>query len=137
MESDNHAFDTLLTNSQNEAIPGISNWRIVNQRVENTEFAEYMDIDLLAAGIPCQPFSNGGKREGLEDDRNMFPTFAKALATIRPKAFLLENVSGLVGGELRSQMTYVHRQLTFPSHLPRPGETWEQHSVELERLHLN
>ena len=134
VESDNHAFDTLLNNSQNEAIPGISNWRILNQRVENTDFADYLNIDLLAAGIPCQPFSNGGKRKGLEDERNMFPTFAKALATVRPKAFLLENVSGLAGGELRSQMAYVHRQLAFPSHLPRSGQTWEQHSVELERL---
>lgn len=59
-------------------------------------------------GVPCQSFSQAGKRMGLEDKRGSIPmeSFSTLLEIIRPKVFLLENVKGLKthnGGEtLRS-----------------------------------
>ncbi len=131
VEADDNAYETLLHNCRNEAIPGVSHWPTIHDWVESTDLHNYGEIDLLAAGIPCQPFSNGGRRRGVEDDRNMFPVFANALATIKPKAFLLENVNGLINGKMASHMEYIVLQLSHPWNAAGDGQTWQEH---FERL---
>lgn len=55
------------------------------------------DHDILCAGFPCQPFSIAGKRLGFEDARGtLFFEVARILRDKRPKAFILENVAGIV-----------------------------------------
>lgn len=55
------------------------------------------DFDFLLGGFPCQAFSTAGKREGFNDTRGtLFFDIARILKAKRPKAFLLENVEGLV-----------------------------------------
>lgn len=56
------------------------------------------DIDILTAGFPCQPFSSIGKREGFDhpSQGTLFYDVVKILKKKRPKAFILENVEGLV-----------------------------------------
>ena len=56
------------------------------------------DHDILLAGFPCQPFSHIGKREGFthETQGTLFFDVLRILKEKRPKAFLLENVKGLV-----------------------------------------
>jgi len=54
-------------------------------------------VDLLAGGIPCQSYSQAGKREGLNDDRGkLIYTFIDIIKKINPKIFLIENVKGLM-----------------------------------------
>lgn len=53
-------------------------------------------IDIITAGIPCQPFSVAGKRNGEEDERHLWPIVKNIVADIRPKYFILENVRGLL-----------------------------------------
>ena len=53
------------------------------------------EIDLLAGGPPCQPFSSAGKNAGRWDPRDGFPWFLTAIEGIRPRALLIENVKGL------------------------------------------
>jgi DNA (cytosine-5)-methyltransferase 1 len=45
---------------------------------------------------PCQPFSIGGRHDAHLDKRDMFPRFFQAVRELRPKAFLIENVRGLL-----------------------------------------
>lgn len=53
--------------------------------------------DILTGGFPCQAFSIAGKRGGFEDTRGtLFFNVADIIRQKRPKAFLLENVKGLV-----------------------------------------
>jgi DNA (cytosine-5)-methyltransferase 1 len=52
-------------------------------------------IDLVAGGPPCQPFSTGGKRLAGEDPRDGVPMFLEAVQQVQPRAVLLENVAGL------------------------------------------
>jgi DNA (cytosine-5)-methyltransferase 1 len=52
-------------------------------------------VDLVAGGPPCQPFSVSGKQQGKEDIRDMLPEFLRAVDEINPMAFMLENVKGL------------------------------------------
>jgi len=54
-------------------------------------------VDVLAGGFPCQPVSNAGKRLGTDDDRWLWPAFADAIRTLRPRYVLVENVAALLG----------------------------------------
>ena len=54
-------------------------------------------IDLYIAGFPCQPFSSIGKRRGMSDRRgHVFLECLRTIQSCRPRAFILENVKGLL-----------------------------------------
>jgi DNA-cytosine methyltransferase len=54
---------------------------------------DYMDVDLILAGSPCQGFSFAGKQLAFDDPRSaLFFEFIRLLKAIKPKYFLLENV---------------------------------------------
>ena len=55
------------------------------------------NFDLLCAGFPCQAFSQVGQRKGLEDERGILIfQVIRILKEKQPKAFILENVKGLI-----------------------------------------
>jgi DNA (cytosine-5)-methyltransferase 1 len=60
-------------------------------------------FDVLIGGVPCQSFSQAGKRGGLGDSRgNLILTFIDIVFKLLPKVFVIENVVGLTthnGGE--------------------------------------
>lgn len=68
------------------------------------DLSEYTDkIDVLCGGIPCQSWSQAGKRGGVDDSRgHLVYTFRDLVKTIHPKVFIIENVKGMTslnGGE--------------------------------------
>lgn len=71
--------------------------------------------DILLAGFPCQTFSMIGRREGFLDETRgtLFYDIARILKAVRPKAFLLENVEGLInhdGGRTLDKILEVLRK---------------------------
>jgi DNA (cytosine-5)-methyltransferase 1 len=57
------------------------------------EAAGVRNLDLLAGGPPCQPFSIAGKRLGLADPRgHLIGEFVRLVAEIMPRAVVFENV---------------------------------------------
>jgi DNA (cytosine-5)-methyltransferase 1 len=52
-------------------------------------------VDVLAGGFPCQPISDAGKRLAQDDERWLWPEFARAIRALRPRYVLVENVSAL------------------------------------------
>ncbi len=56
------------------------------------------EYDVLLAGFPCQSFSIAGKKEGFKDETRgtIFFYIADIIEKTKPKAFMLENVEGLV-----------------------------------------
>ncbi|MFC3449525.1 DNA cytosine methyltransferase [Amycolatopsis speibonae] len=88
-------------------------------------------VDLLAGGPPCQPFSLGGIAKGDEDKRNMFPEMFRAIREIKPKAFICENVRGLLRPSFKPYFDYIVRELMFPFEERDPDATWLQHDAIL------
>ena len=52
-------------------------------------------VDLIAGGFPCQPFSVAGRQKGTQDERHLWPHFARLIGEIRPRWVLAENVPGI------------------------------------------
>jgi DNA (cytosine-5)-methyltransferase 1 len=76
-----NACDTLRKNARLGAIAGVGNWDsdLVQGDLSAASFLHHQGIDLLAGGPPCQPFSMGGKAQGMEDRRDMIPQFIRAV----------------------------------------------------------
>lgn len=59
------------------------------------------DLGILDGSPPCQGFSIAGNRR-MDDDRNqLFMQFARLLKGMKPRAFIMENVTGMVKGKMR------------------------------------
>jgi DNA (cytosine-5)-methyltransferase 1 len=56
-------------------------------------------VDILSGGFPCQPFSNAGKRKGVEDPRHLFPYIRDGIRECRPRIVFLENVEGIISSK--------------------------------------
>ncbi|MGW1979285.1 DNA cytosine methyltransferase [Streptomyces sp. NPDC001889] len=56
-------------------------------------------LDLLAGGVPCPPFSAAGKQLGREDERDLFPRMLDLVEELQPRAVMIENVRGIVEPE--------------------------------------
>ena len=62
--------------------------------ISNIDVNSLPKIDLLIGGSPCQGFSFAGKRLNFDDPRSkLFFLYAKILKEVKPKYFILENVS--------------------------------------------
>ncbi|MBY0611106.1 MAG: DNA cytosine methyltransferase [Beijerinckiaceae bacterium] len=59
------------------------------------EIKSFPSADLLVGCYPCQGFSVGGVREPERGINYLYREFDRALRAIRPKAFIVENVSGM------------------------------------------
>lgn len=55
--------------------------------------------DVVLGGFPCQPHSLAGKREASADERDGGPDFVAAIAKVKPRMFLGENVAGILTSE--------------------------------------
>lgn len=88
VEIDPHACATLRANR--------SEWNVIEQDLHDWSPAGFEEVDLLAGGVPCPPFSKAGRQLGAEDERDMFPRALELVAAINPKAVMLENVRGLL-----------------------------------------
>lgn len=84
--------------------------------IRQFSFDDYKDkcVDIIAGGPPCQPFSLGGKAKGSNDERDMFPAAISAIRTLMPKAFIFENVKGLLRESFSEYFHYILLQLTYP-----------------------
>lgn len=70
--------------------------------------------DILCAGFPCQPFSQAGKQQGFNDEKdrgNLFNYICDIAEYHRPRYILLENVSNLKGHDKGNTWKVIHQKL--------------------------
>lgn len=70
-------------------------WPVIENDVRGLDLSRFKGIDLLAGGVPCQPFSSSGRRKGRDDERDLFPEALRLVKELRPRAVMFENVTGL------------------------------------------
>ncbi|WP_328831196.1 DNA (cytosine-5-)-methyltransferase [Streptomyces sp. NBC_00252] len=69
------------------------------------------EVDLLAGGVPCPPFSHAGKQLGEDDERDLFPRILKLADEVRPRAVMIENVRGLMDAKFDGYRQRIQAQL--------------------------
>lgn len=135
VEWDHDACQTLRANL-GRGVAGPEGWPVFECDARRLDYSALRaPVDLLAGGVPCQPFSIGGKHKGHRDERNMFPEVVRAVRELRPKAVLLENVRGLLRRNFARYFSHVQLSLAYPEVVQRHGEDWLDHLARLERHH--
>lgn len=104
--------------------------------IRDVELSAYGNIDFIAGGPPCQPFSLGGKALGCDDTRDMFPYAINTIRELTPKAFLFENVKGLLRASFRDYFNYILLQLSHPG-IIKKNSTWREHYDALQKIDVN
>ena len=102
--------------------------------VRKFDFKSIGKVDVVAGGPPCQPFSLGGLSRAHEDSRDMFPEAIRAIHELRPKAFVFENVKGLLRKSFSDYFSYIILRLTYPDVAATDEKTWREHLDELRKL---
>jgi DNA (cytosine-5)-methyltransferase 1 len=86
-------------------------WNVVQQDIRNLRHEDFAEVDLLAGGVPCPPFSIAGKQLGSDDERDMFPSAMYLVEKIKPRAVLFENVPGFASAKFEDYRKKLLSQL--------------------------
>ena len=129
VEFNKHACSSLRRNFEAE--------KVFEGDIRDFDFLQLSGIDVVAGGPPCQPFSLGGKHGANNDTRDMFPYAINAIETLTPKAFVFENVKGLLRQSFSEYLHYIILRLTFPDAHPALKATWYEHFKSLERINFD
>jgi len=135
LEWDPDACETFRENQRRHA-HHIEEWPLHEGDVRTFDYGSLSgNVMVVSGGPPCQPFSMGGKHQGYRDARDMFPEAVRAVRELRPKAFIFENVKGLMRESFSAYFEYIHLQLTYPSLERGHNESWREHRSRLEKHH--
>lgn len=104
VELDEHACKTLRFNRPK--------WNVIREDLNDFAAGQFDGVDVVAAGLPCPPFSKAGKQLGANDERNLFPAALKVIDKVKPKAIVIENVRGILDAVFEDYRTYISGQLS-------------------------
>lgn len=125
VELNRHACDSLKANFGPQ--------RVFCGDIRNFSLELPGNVDIVAGGPPCQPFSLGGKHKADQDHRDMFPHAIRAIEQLRPQAFVFENVKGLLRKSFTEYFEYILLRLRYPDS-PAAGNDWQEHLEQLRRI---
>ena len=74
----------------------------------------------------------GGLAKGVDDERDMFPQAIRSIRELCPRAFVFENVKGLLRESFRDYLTYILEQLRYPE-ITYTGDNWREHYRHIEQ----
>ena len=133
IEWDKWACSTMRVNKRH-GYPLVREWNIHEMDVREFDWASVrQEVDVLAGGPPCQPFSVGGISKAHEDARDMFPAMIAAVNALKPRAFVVENVKGLLRSQFSDYYHYILLRLEFPERVIGKGESWFEHLRRLQK----
>jgi DNA (cytosine-5)-methyltransferase 1 len=126
VEFNKHACASLEVNFEPE--------KVFFGDIKDFDLTSVGGVDVVAGGPPCQPFSLGGKHKADQDSRDMFPYAIRAIETLTPKAFVFENVKGLLRPSFAEYFDYVILRLTYPGFAAGIGMEWQDHLAQLRKV---
>ena len=101
VEYDNHAVACYKLNFPDTKIYHGDIAKLSVDKIFEITGLKQDQLDILDGSPPCQGFSTAGKRQ-LSDSRNqLFREYCRILKGLRPKVFVMENVSGLVKSRMK------------------------------------
>ena len=132
IEWDKDSCENIRSNIE-EGYSAVSDWDVIQCDVRDIDFSKrFSGISVISGGPPCQPFSLGGKHKAYNDERDMFPQAVRAVRELQPKAFVFENVKGLLRQSFSEYFHYILLQLKHPEKTIREGMSWPDHLKELD-----
>lgn len=110
-------------------------WPLREGDVREIDFRPYEgQVDVVAGGVPCQPWSLGGVHKGFNDARNLWPQLFRCIRETRPRAVIAENVKGLLRPSFKPYYEYILRELAAPFELRVGNEDWRDHDKRLQKV---
>lgn len=102
-DNDPAAVQTIRTNRPNLKVFDGDIRHLTGKMIFDETGLRQGELKLLAGGPPCQSFSTAGKRLGLQcpDNGPLIFEYVRLLDELRPEAFLLENVKGLLSASVK------------------------------------
>ena len=142
VERDAWACSTLLANLARpfstvaqDPMSGTGRWPLIHDDVRNIDFVRWLGrVDVVAGGVPCQPWSLGGTHKGYHDPRNLWPELFRCVRQTRPKVVVAENVRGLLRASFKPYYDYILRELAAPFESQADNEDWVSHDGRLRRV---
>lgn len=95
-------FDIIWANEYDKSIHATyrynhPNTYLCTSDVRELSASDIPDCDGIIGGPPCQAWSEGGNRRGIEDERGqLFLDYIRIVSEKKPKFFLIENVQGIL-----------------------------------------
>ncbi|MFD0203043.1 MULTISPECIES: DNA cytosine methyltransferase [Saccharothrix] len=111
-----------------------SRWPLIEGDIRQVDFTRWMGkVDVVAGGVPCQPWSLGGVHKGYDDERNLWPELFRVIRETRPRAIIAENVKGLLRSSFKPYYDYILNELSAPFEERIEGEDWQDHDKRLRK----
>lgn len=138
IEWNRDACENIRLNRKNHTLPVFGWPDPIESDARIIDYKSFKNaVTVISGGPPCQPFSLGGKHRGNLDDRDMFPEAVRAVRELKPKAFIFENVKGLLRQSFSTYFEYIYLQLSYPDLVRGIDESWESHLKRLEKVHTS
>lgn len=111
IEWDNNAVETFKLNFPDVPVYHGDIAKISVEDVLQMTGLKVGELDIFDGSPPCQGFSTAGKRQ-LDDPRNqLFREYVRLLRGLKPKVFIMENVSGMVKGVMKLVFVEILKEL--------------------------
>lgn len=113
-------------------------WPLIEGKVQDVDFTLFEGkVDVLAGGVPCQPWSIAGKKQDIEEkiggERNLWPEMFRVTHQVRPKVVIAENVVGLTRPSFKDYYDYILDGLRLPHEARKLDEDWRRHHQRLKK----
>uniref|UniRef100_A0A6M3JKV9 DNA (cytosine-5-)-methyltransferase n=1 Tax=viral metagenome TaxID=1070528 RepID=A0A6M3JKV9_9ZZZZ len=103
IDFDSHAVECFRLN-----FPDVIIWHRDIKTVSVQEIFDFCkiqsgDLDIFDGSPPCQGFSTSGKRQVNDDRNDLFKEYVRLIEGLKPKIFVMENVTGMIKGVMKGR----------------------------------
>ena len=111
IDFDKHATDCFHLN-----FPKVPVWTTSIVEVSAKDILKFCnlsqgDLDVFDGSPPCQGFSMAGKRQVSDPRNDLFIHYCRLVKELKPKVFIMENVTGMYKGKMRGRFLEIYESL--------------------------